>query len=341
MLDNLFQKYITAKNIIFFILLILFIIFIFQVSEIAIMFFASFVVACSLEPVVKRLSKKMKRPAACTITLLGFLLTIFLFIIGTIFLGGNEIMRFAQDFPQHLENIKSFIISSKLLSRADFAHIDIGGIITSASGVTTKIIEETINAGRNIGAGLIYLIVSIIFVYYFMVDKERIKETILKLFPKQMRKRTGEIIDTISRKSGGYVIAQVVTMASVGIVVFLGLLLMGNEYAFLLGLITAVFDIVPVIGPTIAFLICMIVLYKSGTVALILVAIIFAVAQLLENNFVRPFVFSKFLDLHPLIIYLFIFIAAKYMGLIGIIFAPAIAATTVVLIEEVYMKSLE
>ena len=70
-----------------------------------------------------------------------------------------------------------------------------------------------------------------------------------------MRKRTGEIIDTISRKSGGYVIAQVLTMASVGIVVFLGLLLMGNEYAFLLGLITAVFDIVPVIGPSIAFLI--------------------------------------------------------------------------------------
>ena len=85
----------------------------------------------------------------------------------------------------------------------------------------------------------------------------------------------------------------------------------------------------------------MIVIYKSGTAALLIAAIIFAVAQILENNFVRPYVFSKFLDLHPLIIYLFIFIAAKYMGIIGIIFAPAIAATTVVLIEEVYMKSLE
>ena len=250
-------------------------------------------------------------------------------------------MKFTQDFPVYLENIKNFIISSKLMTRADFAQIDIGGIITSASGVTTKIIEETINAGRNIGTALIYLIVSIIIVYYFMIDKDKIKETILKLFPKQMRKRTGEIFDTIARKSGGYVLAQVVTMASVGIVVFLGLLLMGNEYAFLLGLITAVFDIVPVIGPSIAFLICMIVIYKHGTVAIILAAIIFALAQLIENNFVRPYVFSRFLNLHPLIIYLFIFVAAKYMGIIGVIFAPAIAATTVVLIEEVYMKSLD
>ncbi|MCR4880461.1 MAG: AI-2E family transporter [bacterium] len=341
MLENVFQKYITAKNVIFFILLILFIIFIFQISEIAIMFFASFVIACSLEPIVRRLSTKMGRPVACTVTLLGFLLIIFLFVLATIFLGGNEIKRFAEDFPIYLENIKSFIVSSKLMSRADFAHIDIGGIITSASGVTSRIVEEIINAGRNLGAGLVYLIVSIILVHYFMIDKERIKETTLRLFPKQMRKRAGEIIDTIARKSGGYIIAQVVTMASVGVVVFIGLFLMGNEYAFLLGLITAVFDIVPVIGPAVAFLICMIVLYKSGTIALIVAAIIFGVAQLLENNFVRPYVFSKFLDLHPIIIYLFLFIAAKYMGLIGIVFAPAIAATTVVLIEEVYMKSLD
>ena len=341
MLDNLFQKYVTAKNIVFFIIAILFIVFLSQVSEIAIMFFASFVIACSLEPIVRRLSKKMKRSTACGITLFGFLSVIFLFVIGTIFLGGNEIMKFTQDFPLYLENIKNFIVSSKLMTRADLAHIDIGGMITSASGVTTKILEETINAGRNIGAGLMYLIISIIIVYYFMVDKDKIKETVLRLFPKQMRQRTGEIIDTISRKSGGYVIAQAVTMASVGIVVFLGLLLMGNEYAFLLGLITAVFDIVPVIGPSFAFLICMIVMYKSGTLAILLAAVIFGVAQLLENNLVRPYVFSRFLKLHPIIIYLFIFLAAKYMGIIGIIFAPAIAATTVVLIEEVYMKSLE
>ena len=138
MLDNLFQKYITAKNIIFFVIAILYIVFISQISEIAIMFFASFVIACSLEPVVRRLSKKMSRTTACSVTLLGFLTVIFAFVLGTIFWGGNEIIKFTQDFPAYLESIKNFIISSKLMTRADFAHIDIGGIITSASGVTSK-----------------------------------------------------------------------------------------------------------------------------------------------------------------------------------------------------------
>ena len=72
-----------------------------------------------------------------------------------------------------------------------------------------------------------------------------------------------------------------------------------------------------------------------------LVILVFTIAQLVENNFVRPYVFGKFLDIHPLLIYLFLFITAKYMGIIGVIFAPAIAATVVVLVEEIYMKSLE
>ena len=70
------------------------------------------------------------------------------------------------------------------------------------------------------------------------------------------------------------------------------------------------------------------------------VIVVFAIAQLVENNFVRPFVFGKFLNLHPLLIYLFLFIMAKYAGIVGVVFAPAVAATVCVLYEELYMKNL-
>ena len=174
-----------------------------------------------------------------------------------------------------------------------------------------------------------------------MVDKDKVKATLLKCFPTYMRKRTGEVFSAIAEKTAGYLIAQLVTMASVGVIVFIGMFILKSEYAILLGLITALFDIVPVVGPTVALFVCLMVVSKSGLLVMFLTAVIFGVAQLAENNFVRPMIFSKFLNLHPLIIYLFIFIAAKYMGVIGVIFAPAIAATVVVLIEELYMKSLE
>lgn len=341
MFQNLFQKYITVKNIIFFIIAILFIIFIFKISDVAIMFFASFVIACSLEPLVKILSKKFSRRASCTIVLLGSIAVLLAFFVPIIIIGGIEIRKFALSFPQHIDNLKEFLYSLPFINQSTLDKIDIAGVISSVSGTTSKFASDILNAGKNIGAAFVYLIVSILIIYYFMVDRELVKNAILKMFPVQMRKRTEQVFISISERSGGYIIAQIVTMASVGLIVMIGLLLLKCEYAVVLGLITSILDIIPVVGPMVAFVICTLVLYKSGPLIVILAAVIFLFAQLVENNFVRPYIFGKFLDLHPLLIYLFLFIAAKYMGILGVVFAPAIAATVVVLIQEVYIKNLE
>ena len=130
------------------------------------------------------------------------------------------------------------------------------------------------------------------------------------------------------------------TIASVGLVMAIGLSIMRIDYALLLALITMVLDLIPVVGPTIALVICVIATSQSGIVAVTTVVVVFAIAQLVENNLVRPFVFGKFLNLHPLLIYLFLFIMAKYAGIVGVVFAPAVAATVCVLYEELYMKNL-
>jgi len=341
MFEHVFQKYITVKNIIFFIIAILFLVFLTKVSEIAILFFASFVVASSLEPVVKKLSNKFSRNTACAITLISAILIVIAFFLPIIIIGSNEILTFADSFPSHIDNIKSLVLSPDFVGHNIIKRLDVGDMISSASVFSSQFITDILNAGINIGAAIVYLIASILITFYFMADKDLVRESILKLFPKQMRLRAGNIIKTIAEKSGGYIIAQIVTMASVGIIVTIGLLFLKSDYALLLGLISAVFDIVPVIGPAVAFVICMIAVSKSGLFIIIGTAIIFAVAQLVENNFVRPYVFGKFLNLHPLIIYLFIFIAAKYIGVVGVVFAPAIAAMVVVLIEELYIKNIE
>ena len=174
-----------------------------------------------------------------------------------------------------------------------------------------------------------------------MSDEAVIRKTFLRMFPSEMRKNAGNILDIISQKIGGYITALVVTIMSVGIIMVLGLFILKVPYALLLGLITAVFDVIPVIGPAIALIICIVTTYQIGTGAVLSVIAVFAVAQLVENNFVRPYVFGKMLNIHPLLIYFFLFFAAKYMGITGVIFAPAVAATVCVLIEELYMKKIE
>ena len=341
MINNLFQKYLTTKNIIFFVILILFLIFISKIQDIVLMFFASYVIACSMEPIVKFFSKKFSRVTSAGITVTLMILFVCAFFIPLIVISGLEIRNFAITLPDHIENIKAFLGSIPMLKNSNLAQVDIGGMISSVSNVTTNVVNETIIFGKNIGSAFIYLIVSIIIIYYFMADKKLLNDTFLHLFPTPMRKKAKEISDSISQKVGGYVIAQLTTMAGVGIIMAVGLMLLRVDYALLLGLITAILDIVPIVGPTLALIICLAAVYKCGALALVLVVVIFGFSQFAENNFIRPYVFGKFLDLHPLIIFLALFICAKYLGVVGVIFAPAIAATTVVLIQELYMKNLE
>ena len=340
MFDVFVRKYITVKNIIFFIIAVLFLVFITKIKDIAILFFASYVIACSLNPIVDKMTKKMPRSLASSLVLGAGLLITALFLVPIGVMAGHQIKAFLNNLPGQINALKAFIINTPILKQTVLSQLDLGEVISSASGFTTNFVNGSINAGMGFATAIVYFLAACIIIYYFMSDKDTVRKTYVSLFPRPMKERAEEILDTISQKIGGYVLAQVVTIVSVGVIMTIGLALLKVDYAILLGVLNAILDLVPVVGPGIALAVTLLVAYKMGPVTLLLVILIFIIAQWAENNLVRPYIFGKFLDLHPLIIYFFLFVTAQYLGVIGVIFAPAIAATVCVLIEELYIKNV-
>lgn len=341
MSDESIHKFFTAKNVIFFIVVALLIFFASTNKDITLMLFASFVIACSLNPPVDKLSKKMSRKLASGIVLGAFILLLCVFILPIVFIGVYEVGFFADSFPKYIANLNTYISQSPLLANFGIDQTSLG---TNLSGMVTNIasyIGSAVNVVKGFGSALVYIVISVIFTYFFMADRDTVKSTFLRFFPSNLRDRAEEITGIIAQKMGGYITAQTYAIASVGVVMTIGLLLFHVNYAILLGLITAVLDIIPVLGPALALIICILSTYEAGIVPIIGVLVSFAAAQLIENNLVRPYAFSKLLNIHPLLIFLFLFIAAKYFGVVGALFAPAIAALVCVIIEELYMKNIE
>lgn len=335
-----FKNYLTVKNIIFFVVAILFVKFLTMISAIAMMFFASYVLACSLNPLVELLTKRMKRSMAASIVITGMILIFSLFFIPVIVIASEQINSFIQVLPGHIANLKAFILNKTILGQKIVDMIDIPSFIQPVSDFTTSLVNQSITVTIGIASSLIYILTMCIIMYYFIVDKRIIRRAFLTLFPKQMKRKADRIAETISKKIGGYIVAQGVTMLSVGIVFTICLLLLKVDYAVLLGLIATVLDIIPVIGPAIALIICIVMCYQVAPVTLALMIASFFLAQWVENNFVRPYVFGKFMDVHPLIIFFSIFVTAKFLGIIGVVFAPAIAATACVILDELYIKPI-
>lgn len=341
MLNELFYKRLTVKNLIFISAIVLMIVLLLKNMDVTLMLFASIVVACSLNPLVNRLEKKMKRSIASALVLSLFLLLLLGIILPVLYIGLYEVSSFVDILTKYINNIDELVPQNSFLQFFDITQASLDVKLEQLADHIDEIFDGAINFIKGFSSALLYLLISIIFTYFFLADKNLIKASILKLFPPKNRNRMNQIFAIIARKIGGYVIAQAYAIASVGLVMTIGLLLFRVDYAVLLALITAVLDIIPVVGPAVALVICLLANAESGFFILIGIIISFTAAQLIENNLVRPYVYSKLLNLHPILIFIALFLGAKYLGIVGALFAPAIAAAICVLVEELYIKSIE
>jgi predicted PurR-regulated permease PerM len=321
-MGNMLQKIGNSQNIIFLLGVIVYIICLFTITDIALMLFVTYVIACALNPLVDKLEKKCNRNLAAAIVFGGFVGGLLLMFLPIIIIGGKEIVHLAAQYPQYVDQVKDYIMTSPVVEE-----------FTKSGGLVASI--------TSISKGGLYLFVAMIFTYFLMVDRDKLINAVLRFFPKKSRERLKEIYEISEQKLSRFVSGQFIASASVGLIVIVGLLILKVDSAVVLGCVSAVLDIVPIVGPAIALIVCLAVVYKLGWTIVILTAVIFLIAQIVENNVVKPYVFGKFMDLHPIVIYIFLFVCAKYFGAVGAIFAPAIAADTCVLIEELYLKSMD
>ncbi len=340
MFETFFKKYLTFKNITFILILMVFLFFIFFCKGIAMMFFACFVISCSLNPIVDNLSKKLPRGIATDIVTLGILILILAVFVPVCILSFNQISMFIDKLPTYIDNFDEFIFGLPVLKNLHFLADDADSIMGQLSISSSELFTHAIDIGKNIGKACMYLLVSVIIIFNFVSDKTIIKNYCIKSFPPNLRKKAIKVGSIITDKMGGYVIALLATSSSVSLVMLIGLLILKIPYALLLAVLAGVLDIIPIIGPTIAFIICVLAVYESGTTVILSVIGIFILAQLIENNVVRPYIFSKVMNIHPIVIFLFLFIAAEYIGVVGVIFAPALATLVAVLYEELYLKKI-
>ena len=333
-IKNLF----TAKNISF-TLLVLFVIFLLvKMTDIALLLFCSYVISSAINPFVDKLSNKMPRTAA-VVTMISLVTIIIIgLFIPIINLSVKEIKDFLNQLPQQIDNIQQFLSTFKIAGQNVAQHLNLETVLNNSSNIAKEVIDKSINFTVGI-VGVVTVLVTIgIIVFFLSNDKEKIKNYVLKMFPAQIREKASSVIDDLEHKVGGYVTAQLLCVTMVGVIIAICLSILRVEYAVFLGFMSAVLDLIPIIGPVVTGVIILLVAFPKGWIICSLAIGSLLLAQFVENNWARPYFFSKYMDLHPLIVIFSFIIAAKFLGVIGVLIAPAIAAVIVTLFDEIYIK---
>lgn len=309
-------------------------------TDVALLLFCSYVIASSINPFVDKMSEKMPRPAAVSIMITLIILVTLGVFIPIIVMSVNEIRDFLTQLPQQINNIQHFLDTFKIGGQNISQYLNLDTVLSNSSNIAKEVIDKSINFTLGI-VGVATILVTIgIIVFFLSNDRQMIKDFSLKLFPKSMRERASQVIDDLETKVGGYVTAQILSISIVGIVVAVCLLIMRVEYAVFLGFISAILDLVPIVGPVISGILIILVAFPRGWIICLLAIGSLLLGQFVENNWAKPYFFSKYMDLHPLIVIFSFVVAAKFLGVVGVLIAPAIAAVVVTLFEEIYVKTM-
>lgn len=335
------KRFWTSKNLIFTGLVIVLLLILPKIVGILMLFFGAYVIACALNPYVTKLMVKMKnRTAASSLVILSSVLAIIALFIPIVFVAYKEIKTFLITLPEKITDVTNFLLHAEFYGHKIPEMLDPETILGNSSSFAQGLVNQSWSLTVSLFQLLMVSVALTMIVYYILVDKAYLKKKFLQFFPPDLKDKADEILTNISNKVGGYVRAQILSMATVGVMMAVVLVVLGVEYATLLGLITGILDIVPILGPTIALGIIILVAYPAGLVKIILIIIGFLLVQQISNYVVRPVLFGKLMELHPLMIFLALFLAEQFLGFWGVILSPAIAATICVLIDELYLAPI-
>lgn len=335
------KRFWTSKNIIFIILVISLLLIFPKIIGILMLFFGSYVLACALNPFVTKLMNKMSRPLASSIVMFSSILAIIALFIPIFFVAFKEIRTFLITLPDKITGVTNYLMNLNINGHKIPDIIDIDAVLNNSSDVAQGVVNHSLSITAGIVQAIVILVAMTMIVYYILIDKVYLKQKFLEFFPPDLKDKAESILSTISTKVGKYVRAQILSMAAVGIMVSIVLVIFGVEYSTLLGLISGILDIIPILGPSIALGVILLVAYPLGLTKLILIVIGFLIVQQISNYVVRPLLFGKMMSLHPLMIFLALFLAQQFLGFWGVILSPAIAATVCVLIDELYLKPIK
>ena len=219
--------------------------------------------------------------------------------------------RFADDIPQDVR---------------DKAEEIVAGLGDTLLSVAQTALGKTLQAVANTFSFIIGLAIVPVLLFYLLKDGERLVSSSLSVFPKNARVHAREVVRIVNESLGAYIRAQLLLMLFVGVIVFIGLLLLDIDFAILLGLVAGITEAIPVVGPIIGAVPGIIVTLATAPEKILWVLALYLVSQLLENSLLVPRIQGNAVQMHPIVIMALLIVGSETFGVIGVVAAVPVAS---------------
>ncbi|MFD1429436.1 AI-2E family transporter [Lacticaseibacillus mingshuiensis] len=214
--------------------------------------------------------------------------------------------------------------------------VDPAKILTSLLGNFSSGLPSVV--GSVVGV-VITLITIPVLLFYMLKDGDRFVPAVQKLLPARYGDEIAGVFHRMNATLSHYIAGQVIECLFVGTFTFIGYLIIGMPYAFLLGFFAGIVTLIPYIGPYIGIAPALLVAVTRSWTEVALTIVVVIIVQQVDGNVIYPNVIGRSLDIHPMTIIILLLVAGNLWGLLGTILvvpAYAVIKTVVTYALELY-----
>jgi predicted PurR-regulated permease PerM len=321
-----FYDYLLKNQVIFGLVIISLVWFIFQIRDIILSLFLSYIIMAAILPITNFL-RKQKVPKTTAVLIPYFVIVILLFslIIPLVPFVLLQLKLLIVGFPKYLSQSASLI----------GFNIDLNHVQAYINGQMNNIGSNAFQVTTTFFGGVFTVITVIIVSLYLLLYNDYFKQNIAGLFHPRQRARVLNTLGLVNDKLGAWLQGQIILSVSIGVLTWIALMLIRFPFALPLALLAGILEVVPTLGPTLSAIPAVIVALTISPTMAIVIIITYVFIQMLEGQLLVPKIMQRAVGLNPIVVIVGVTIGANLMGIVGALLSIPFISFLIVLYKSV------
>jgi predicted PurR-regulated permease PerM len=302
-------------------------------THIVVVLFVAVLLATSVSSAANRLERyRVKRGVAILIVYVVVLLILAGVIALLVPLIANEIRTLRANVPDYERRVNDLLAR---LPRQNGDPLRVNDLFGRVGEAASGAVGEVGRGVREFGSTLVTLLLIFVMAFFLAADVHFAERIVRRFVPPAARRRTLGIMGRIGTSLGFWVRAQLLLALFFGVAFGIGMLILRVPYAFTLGVLGAVLEIIPYVGGLVTIVFAVLVAATTGKLWLIVAVVVwYTIVVNLEAHIVAPKLVGEIVGLHPLVVVLALFLGAETLGILGALLAVPIAVIVQTLLDE-------
>lgn len=203
-----------------------------------------------------------------------------------------------------------------------------------------RLIGPAAQIGLGVAGLLGTLVVVLLTAFYIALKPRPLVDGLLSLFPQRRHADVERVLYEIRTAWMGWLRGVGIDMLVTGVLLYIGLMLVGLDFALVFAVLGALFVLIPYFGavaggiPPVLFALA----DSPGKAAIVFG--LYVLVQLIEGNVIIPVVMSRQVSLHPAVIIIGVVVVGRVIGVVGLLVGVPLISATMILVRAVYVEPL-